>query len=145
VRAEGTPFDGENAMRCVVLILCLFWMTACHRSPTGPSVPLNTDFELAPGSSAFIEAAAVAIRFNRVIGDSRCPGDAICVQGGDAIVHLTVTSTRGSRDHELHTGSMAPVTHDDLTISLVQLAPYPFGSRGPIQPHEYRATLTVAR
>jgi hypothetical protein len=39
---------------------------------------------------------------------------------------------------------MRPVQHDDFTISLVQVAPYPFSAR-PIQPDEYRVTLKVTR
>ncbi len=132
-------------MRQLAVLICLFSVTACSDSPTGPTVPLNSEFVLAPGSAAMIEEASTAIRFNRVTGDSRCPGDAICIQGGDAIVSVTVTSTDGSRDHELHTGTMAPVRHDDLTVTLVQLTPYPFGSLPPIQPDDYRATLRVTR
>jgi hypothetical protein len=44
----------------------------------------------------------------------------------------------------VHTGDLKPVTHDDLTIHLVELAPYPFSSR-TIAPNEYRATLRVTR
>jgi hypothetical protein len=105
---------------------------------------LNSEFVLAPGEAAFIDDATASVRFNRVSGDSRCPADVVCIQGGDAIVSVTVTTTSGSRDHELHTGSMAPVRHDDLTITLVQLMPYPFSS-GPIQPNDYRATLLVTK
>jgi hypothetical protein len=39
---------------------------------------------------------------------------------------------------------MAPVRHDDLTIALVALAPYPFSGR-TIAPRDYRATLRVTR
>ena len=131
-------------MRPLAALICLLLGTACSDSPTGPTVPLNSEFVLAPGNSAFIEDAPASVRFNRVTGDSRCPADVVCVQGGDAIVSVTVTSTSGSREHELHTGTMAPVRHDDLTITLVQLAPYPFSS-GPIQPNDYRATLRVTR
>ena len=46
--------------------------------------------------------------------------------------------------NELHTGDMQPVRHDELTIHLVQLAPYPFSSR-PFTPDEYRVTLRVTR
>jgi hypothetical protein len=91
-----------------------------------------------------VEEPALSIRFNGVTGDSRCPADAICIQGGDAIVSLTTTSIRGTRSLELHTGTMAPVQHDELTISLVRLEPYPFSS-GPIEPNDYRATLRVTR
>ena len=134
-----------RGMRYASLIFCLFLVTGCDESPTGPTIPLNTEFVLAPGSSAVIEEASLGVRFNGVSGDSRCPADAICVQGGDATVALTVSSPSGTREHELHTGNMQPVKHDDVTISLVQLAPYPFGSHGPIQPDQYRATLRVTR
>src|SRR5262245_53326153 len=131
-------------MRPFAVLFCLFLVTACSDSPTAPTVPLNSEFVLAPGESAFIEDASATLRFNRVSGDSRCPADAICIQGGDAIVSITVTSMQAVRDHELHTGTMAPVRHDDLTVSLVQLTPYPFSS-GPIRPNDYRATLLVTK
>ena len=131
-------------MRALPILYCLVLVTGCSGSPTGPTVPLNSEFVLAPGGAALIEGASMTIKFNGVTGDSRCPADAICVQGGDAIVRLTVTSTGGSRDHELHTGDMRPVTHEDVTISLVQLTPYPFSS-SPIRPGDYRATLKATR
>ena len=131
-------------MRAVSLISCLLLVAGCSGSPTGPSVPLNSEFVLAPGGAALIDGASMTIKFNGVTGDSRCPADAVCVWGGDAIVSLTVTATGGSRDHELHTGDMRPVKHDDVTIALVQLVPYPFSS-SPIQPSDYRATLKATR
>ena len=115
----------------------------CDESPpTGPS--LNEEFTLAPGEITTIADAGVRIRFDRVEGDSRCPADAVCVQGGDALVHVAVLERPTERPYELHTGSMEPVTHDGLTIALVQLQPYPFSSR-TIEPGDYRATLRVTR
>jgi hypothetical protein len=131
-------------MRHVPLLLCLLLVTACDESPTGPTVPLHREFELAPGNAAVIEDASLSVRFNRVTGDSRCPADALCIQGGDAVVHLTATSARGTADYKLHTGDMRPVQHDGLIIALVQLQPYPFSSR-TIAPGDYRATLRVTR
>ena len=143
-RHVGTGYGQLLLMRAIFSLCCLLLVTACDESPTGPTVPLNSEFVLAPGVAETIDDVAMTIRFNGVTGDSRCPADAICVQGGDAIVSLTVTSTNGSRNHELHTGDMRPVRHDEVTISLVQLAPYPFRS-GPIQPGDYRATLKATR
>lgn len=108
-------------------------------------MPLNRQFELAPGQTATVEGASIRVSFLRVLGDSRCPADALCIQGGDAIVQIEVRPDGGGvRPYDLHTGDMRPVKHDDLTIELVQLAPYPFSSR-TIQPDEYRATLRVTR
>jgi hypothetical protein len=130
-------------MRTALALMCLLWLTACDESITGPSVALNENFELQPGSSAVI-AGAFAVRFNRVTGDSRCPADAICIQGGDAVVNITAIDDDALVDLELHTGSMAPVQYGSYTITLVQLQPYPFSSR-TIRPEEYRATLKVTR
>lgn len=85
------------------------------------------------------------MEFTGVSGDSRCPADAICIQGGDALVHVRV-STGLTRSYELHTGdsSRAAVTHGAFRIALVDLQPYPFSSR-TIDPDDYRATMTVVR
>ena len=40
--------------------------------------------------------------------------------------------------------TMRPVQHDGRTITLLQVAPYPFSTR-PIQPQDYRVTLKVSR
>ena len=131
-------------MRTCVLLTCLLVVTGCDESITGPTVGLNQDFELQPGSASVIAGASFAVRFDGVSGDSRCPADAVCIQGGDAVVAISVIDDGESRRLELHTGDMRPVSYDGYTIALVQLQPYPFSSR-TIQPDEYRATLKVTR
>ena len=61
---------------------------ACNGSPAGPTVLLNEQFTLAPRETASIRDTSLRLEFMRVSGDSRCPGDAICVWAGDAIVHV---------------------------------------------------------
>ena len=130
-------------MRYVLVVLALGAL-GCDESPTAPTIPLNREFELGVGQSAVIEDAALSVRFNGVSNDSRCPADVLCIQGGDALVHVTATSRTSTRDYDLHTGDMRPVKHESLTIALVQLQPYPFSSR-TIAPGDYRATLKVTR
>lgn len=132
------------ALRASVPLACILTLVACSDSPTAPS-PVDRRFTLAPGESAQIAEAAVGVRFDGVTNDSRCPGDALCLLGGDALVHVTVLSGSVVTAHELHTGSMAPVLHGDLTVSLETLEPYPFSSLPPIGPSDYRATLRVTR
>ena len=133
-------------MRYGILLVCFgVLLTGCTDSPTGPTVPLDQSFVLAPGEAATIEEESIAVLFDRVSGDSRCPSDVACVQGGDATVNIEVTGPGFARTaYELHTGGMEPVRHGDLTIGLVALFPYPFGS-GTIPPEDYRATLRVTR
>jgi hypothetical protein len=127
-------------------LACLFFATACdEKVPTRPSVPLNQQFALAPGEAARIQDTSLRVQFLRVSGDSRCPADAVCIQGGDALVHIRAIDGRSS-EYELHTGdeSRAAVTHAGFRIELINLQPYPFSSR-TIQPDEYRATLRLSR
>ena len=130
-------------MRAILLIFCLFAVTACdERTPTAPTVPRNQQFTLAPGELVRVEGTPHAVRFVRVSGDSRCPADAICIQGGDALVHIEVFSGGTATEYALHTGDerRGTISHRDLRIGLVELQPYPFSTRS-IQPGEYRATL----
>jgi len=134
-------------MRGLMPILCLLLVTACdEKSPVGPTVGLNQRFTLAPGETATIEDVDLRVQFQEVTGDSRCPADAVCIQGGDAIVHIRVFDGGTTSSYELHTGdsSRATVTHKQARIGLVELQPYPFSSR-TIAPTDYRATLTVTR
>jgi hypothetical protein len=134
-------------MRLVVVVLCVFAVTACDEAnPVGPTVGLNERFMLAPQEVATVRDADMSVQFVSVTGDSRCPADAVCIQGGDAIVHIRVIDGGAQSSYELHTGdsSRATVTHKQVRIALVELQPYPFSSR-TIAPGEYRATLTVSR
>jgi hypothetical protein len=131
-------------MRFTVLLCCLLAVTACDENVTGPTSRLNSEFTLAHGESMAIEGASLSVRFNRITGDNRCPADALCVLGGSADVSVTAISERATRDHVLRTGDMQPVQHDDFSIALLQVAPYPFSAQA-IAPQDYRVTLRVTR
>lgn len=118
-------------------------MTGClGKSPVSPG-PLDHQLVLAPGQTVRVDSA-LRLRFVAVVGDSRCPGDALCITGGDAIVRIDITAAGLSAERDLHTGDMQPVTHQGVRVELVSLDPYPFASR-PFDPSEYRATLRVVR
>ena len=124
---------------------CVLSVGCDERGPAGPTVPLGREFTLEPGQTASLEGTSFRVRFLRVSGDSRCPADVVCVQGGDAVVHVRAADG-GSAEYELHTGDQARAVaaHAGFRIVLERLQPYPFSSRA-IQPEEYRATLTVGR
>jgi hypothetical protein len=131
-------------MRYAALLFCLLAATACDESPTGPTVSLDARFTLAPGETASLSGRGVRLRFEGVTGDSRCPADALCITGGDAIVKVSATGDGGSLSLDLHTGdaSRASVAYGGVKVTLVELQPYPFSSR-TIAPGDYRATLVV--
>ena len=132
-------------MRLFLAVLCLLTATDCN-NPVGPTVSLNEQFTLTRGETALIQGTGVRIQFVGVTGDSRCPADVVCIQGGDAIVQTRVFDGGVASDYELRTGDSrrAFAMHRDLRITLQQLQPYPFSSRA-IDPSEYRATLIVQR
>ena len=120
-------------------------MAGCASAPSAPTGPVSAELVLAPGDVKDVTGAGVRIRFQGVFGDSRCPADALCVQGGDALVRIDVLpQTAAASTYDLHTGTMQPVRHGDLTIALETLLPYPFSSQ-TIAPGDYRATLRVTR
>jgi hypothetical protein len=136
-----------QVMRLFAVVLCLFVVTACdEENPVGPTVAVNERFTLAPSEVATVRDVNLSVQFVNVTGDSRCPADVFCIQGGDALVHVRVLDGAATSAYALHTGdsSRATVTHNQVRISLVELQPYPFSSR-TIAPGEYRATLTVSR
>ena len=132
-------------MRALLLVACVTALAGCDQTHTGPTVPIDREFELAPGDAVTVEEVSLNVRFDRVLSDSRCPGDAICVQQGDAVVRLSLVAGNRRSELDLHTQENGrPVARDGVNIALVQLAPYPFLAR-PIQPGDYRATLRVTR
>jgi hypothetical protein len=131
-------------MRHVIWIGCLLLGAACDEPLTGPTAPLGSEFTLAPGQAARIEGESLLVRFEGVEGDSRCPADVLCIQGGSATVRISVTARGSTRQYGLQTGDRRPVMHEGFTVALVQLTPFPFSGR-PVQPDEYRATLAVTR
>jgi hypothetical protein len=135
-------------MRWTLLLMGLF-ITGCvqDRSPAAPAQPIDERFTLALEESATVPDTGVTVQFASVTGDSRCPADALCIQGGDAIVHVRVRDERsGISTYQLHTGDPARSSsaHRDFRLTLIELQPYPFSSR-PITPEQYRATLGVTR
>jgi hypothetical protein len=134
-------------MRASVLLICLLSVTSCdEKSPTGPTVSLNQQFALAPGEVAVVNEVDLRLQFVRVTGDSRCPADAVCIQGGDAVVEILASAGNSSTALGLHTGdsSQASAVFAGARITLVELQPFPFSSR-TIAPGEYRAMLSVTR
>ena len=136
---------GSKHLRSVALGSLLIVGACNDSSPTGPTVRLDEQFTLAPGEAAVLKDTSLRVVFERVSGDSRCPVDAVCIQGGDAIVHVRAVDTT-SAEYELHTGDQkrAAATHAGFRIELAKLEPYPFSSR-TIAPSEYRATLSIRR
>jgi hypothetical protein len=130
-------------IRRMLLAVTSVLVLACD-NPAGPTPELGAEFTLAPGERAQVEGTQLGVTFIRVDGDSRCPLNAFCVWGGDALVKIEVESRSRKTPYDLHTGDMQPVTDGEFSIALVQLQPYPFSGR-TTEPDDYRATLRVTK
>jgi len=132
--------------RALILVLPLILAT-CNEGDllvdTG-STTLPVTVELHVGQTIRFTEQHIALRFDHVTADSRCPKGLMCFWEGDAGVRLNVRPEGGTAtDCTLHT-TLDPktVTADPLAITLKSLNPYP--ERGStIGTNEYVVTLAV--
>lgn len=111
----------------------------------GPTRPFDEQVTVPIGQTVTVAGGSAGVRFDAVPEDSRCPGDAICIWPGRAVVDLTLLLDGRAVTLQLRTepsGSKAVAV--GITIELVRLDPYPFASR-PHQPGDYKLTLRLAR
>ena len=132
-------------MRCFAAIVCLLSVTACDFWSPTESGPINVELTLAPAQNRSVSGTDVSITFEEVVGDNRCPADAICILGGSADVRIQVRGP-GSRTQRyvLSTGEPRPIQHQAFKVELLEVSPYPFSSQ-PFDPADYRITLRVTR
>lgn len=142
----GTNTALLAAVQRFLWLFCLLGVTGCDGGPSGPTVGLNERFTLAVGDTASIDTSRIRLEFVEVSGDSRCPADALCIQGGDAVVRLRAMAGTAAATLELHTGdaSRASDVFQGLRVELKELQPYPFSSR-TIAKGDYKATFTVTQ
>lgn len=117
--------------------------------PTAPTstVPMGTDFTLAPGESVVVNDGALTLTFTKVQGDSRCPTQSLilCVWAGSAVVEMRATTGGSSRTVILETVATKDVaTVDKYQVQLVGVTP-PKLTTDSIPASAYRATLRMVR
>jgi hypothetical protein len=132
-------------MRFAPLILLALLLPACSGSSSAPTGPVDVKVVVAPGQLVGVVEAGVSVRFEGVVSDSRCPGNATCITAGDAVVRISVSAAGGaSATYDLHTFDRKAAKHGDVSIAIDNLSPYPF-TFAPISPGDYRATLRLTR
>jgi hypothetical protein len=97
-----------------------------------------------------VAEADLALRFEAVLEDSRCPADAQCIWAGRVVIAVVIRVGAGELE-SITLGLPGGITPDapelqpagDYTVRLVSLDPHPPTSGGP--PLPYVATLIVER
>jgi hypothetical protein len=118
---------------------------SCHsQAPSSPETPSASEVVLSPGETAQVQG--LAVKFDGVSADSRCPLGVTCVWEGDAVVIVTASQPPAAGSAvELHTSGRFPQegAHGRYRIELVSLAPQPREGEA-VPPAQYRATLRIS-
>ena len=127
------------SLRSVAAVLSLTVAAGCAAAPMAGAPAAEGIVTARLGSPAKI--GGVRITPLRLIEDSRCPADAMCVQQGRARVLARVVSGGITADVEM-TLSGAP-TRMGARIDLVAVCPYPLASQ-PTAPGDRRFVFSVS-
>ena len=141
-------------MMALVLLL-----TGCQTARAATAIPeprdpdgnvkiiLEEPFKLLLGESGVYAADALTITFAEMLGDSRCPADALCMMAG--LVQVKVLVTVGQTQDEvvltlgdLYAGNVQQVDLHGYKLSLQAVEPYPV-TTNRTQPDEYRAVFML--
>ena len=109
-------------------------------------IRLGQEFDLKINQEAMIEGEALAVVFESVLEDSRCPEGVDCIWSGNAKIRLRSgkqKQTPAAVELNTNVGSKSS-SYLNYEISLVALKPRPKADK-PVQPNEYRATLIVTK
>ncbi len=124
-------------------------LLACD-TPLAPTAVITSgqQVELRVGESARLSDGSLEAKFEGVDQDSRCPVDVTCIRAGDAAVRFSAGRPGSATESVvLHTGpdgSPDRLTVNGVTLQLVRLDPVT-RSTAPIDPANYRATVTMVR
>lgn len=135
-------------MRATLFPIIVLALTACGDLPPGAEARIEQtdgpDIVLQAGKEIQLRGTPLRIAFLRMVGDSRCPRDVVCVWAGNGAVELgltlgrdpqhrfTLNTTVGAREAML----------GDYRVSLVELTPDPLSTR-PTPPEDYAVRLRV--
>ena len=107
---------------------------------------LGQEFELKINQEAAIEGEGLAVMFESVLEDSRCPEGVDCIWSGNAKIRIRSSKQKHApAPIELDTNvGLKSYSYLDYEIKLVALKPRPKADK-PVQPNEYKAALIVTK
>ena len=137
-------------MKTMMMGVLLLSIVACG-SPAEPDlapdptvVPATTDMTLKAGEELAVAGSLVKITFARVLEDSRCPVDVVCVWEGNAVVELGIRVGMGPTFPLQLNSSLQPqaANWNRVRLTLLELQPAP-RAEVPIQPEDYSVKIRV--
>ncbi|HEY8460729.1 MAG TPA: hypothetical protein VIM99_10135 [Blastocatellia bacterium] len=109
-------------------------------------VRLGQEFELKINQEAMIEGEDLAVAFESVLKDGRCPEGVNCVWAGNAKIKVRLSKRNQAPGAiELNTGIRPKISsYMNYEVELVSLNPRPKADKA-VEPNEYKATLIVTK
>jgi len=128
----------------VLVTIALIPMTGCSNKQIAVTAGVGEVFTIGISQSARITGEDMTIKFDEVIGDSRCSQNVTCVWQGVASSRITINYQGTDYSIVLNMPGLtdkAEETFAHYTLTY-NLSPYPREGE-KISPKEYRLTLTV--
>jgi len=109
-------------------------------------IRLGQEFELEINQEAMIEGEGLAVAFESVLEDSRCPEGVDCIWSGNAKIRIRSSKQKHApATIELNANvGLKSSSYLDYEIKLVELKPRPKADK-PVQPNEYKAALIITK
>jgi len=107
-------------------------------------IRLGQEFDLKINQEAMIEGEGLAVVFESVLEDGRCPEDVTCVWSGNAKIKVRLSKQKQKPGAINLNTDVKPMSSSYLgyEIRLVALKPLPKKDK-PVQSNEYKATLII--
>lgn len=128
----------------VVMLAACGGSTDPEMAPDVAVVPASTELTLRMGQETDVTGSEVRLQLARVVEDSRCPIDVICVWEGNAVVEIGVRAGIGPT-FPLQMNTNLEPRHADwhgVRVTLLELQPAPRASE-PTRQEDYFAKVRV--
>jgi hypothetical protein len=108
------------------------------------------ELKLSDCESGLIEGDDMKLCFDKVVSDSRCPANAVCIWQGAATATFSFTKNKDTHHFNLSTITMKPnYTRDTVIagykIEFINLSPYPGTVADPIPDSQRKAELKITK
>ena len=131
----------------VIALSVIILAPGCSNSAEKTGIALGQEFGLRLGQTAEINGEPLEIKFLELVGDSRCPRNAVCIWAGEVTTVIEVTY-QGSlyRKALVKSGAAAEYATADFQEYEIRfdVQPYPEAGR-KIPPEDYRLQLIISR
>ena len=130
----------------LALLLALPFLGGCGSSSLPAiTVDLGTDATLRLGQTGLVRGESATVRLDKILEDSRCPLDAVCISAGRIRVRVRVTSVRGSFTQEASLPPDVSIEQPSgYNVALVSAEPSNLAGQ-TIPDGEYRLTAKVTK